>query len=190
MQSLISPVAWLPLSSGMFYRRRRLAPSPNPGSNSAYNEKDYGYVPMLNQARRRGKDRSRGSSALPKPDSTKRDHFAAGHGRQVTRSGAKAGRKIEVGMQGWATKDVAKRSSVPRVLRGADLYVVRRTKTGLGCAQPCWRCVGWCRWAGIKRIFHWDSAEGQFKCVKVCDDAEHYRTQADSRRLIERARLG
>jgi hypothetical protein len=46
--------------------------------------------------------------------------------------------------------------------------------------------VEWCRWAGIKRIFHWDSVEGQFKCVKVCDDTEHYRTQADSRRLIER----
>lgn len=46
--------------------------------------------------------------------------------------------------------------------------------------------VEWCRWAGIKRIFHWDNGEGQFKCVKVWDDAEHYRTQADSRRLIER----
>jgi hypothetical protein len=46
--------------------------------------------------------------------------------------------------------------------------------------------VEWCRWVGIKRIFHWDSVEGQFKCVKVCGDAEHYRTRADSRRLIER----
>ena len=45
--------------------------------------------------------------------------------------------------------------------------------------------VEWCRWAGIKRIFHWDNVEEQFKCVKVWDDAEHYRTQADSRRLIE-----
>ena len=42
--------------------------------------------------------------------------------------------------------------------------------------------VDWCRWAGIKRIFHWDVPTSSFKCVKVGDlEAEHYRTQADYR---------
>lgn len=40
--------------------------------------------------------------------------------------------------------------------------------------------VDWCRWADIKRIFHWGVLTSGFKCVKVSDlDAEHYRTQAD-----------
>jgi len=106
------------------------------------------------------------------------------------RSTAEIKGMIEVATPSWKPKNEVKRSPMPRALKGADLYVVRRTKTGLGCAQPCWRCVEWCRWAGIKRIFHWDNVDGQFKCIKVCDDAEHYKTQADSRRLIERMRLG
>ncbi|KAG8750785.1 hypothetical protein FRC14_000223 [Serendipita sp. 396] len=39
---------------------------------------------------------------------------------------------------------------------GADLYVARITRTGvIGNAMPCWRCLEWCKWAGIKRIFHY-----------------------------------
>jgi hypothetical protein len=143
MPSLISPVAWLPLPSGMFYREQRLAPSFNQGRNSAYNEKNYDYVPTKKVKRRRG-DPSRGSSCPRQPD--KHDHNAtARYGRSAlfvlaeTRSTAEIGGRIEVETQGWKPKNEVKRSPVPRVLKGADLYVVRRTKTGLGCAQPCWR---------------------------------------------------
>ena len=39
---------------------------------------------------------------------------------------------------------------------GADLYVARMTRSGLlGNAMPCWRCLEWCRWAGVKRVFHY-----------------------------------
>lgn len=44
---------------------------------------------------------------------------------------------------------------------GADLYVVRLTRSGrLGNAMPCWRCLEWCKWAGIKRIFHYSGEDG------------------------------
>ncbi|KAG6333073.1 hypothetical protein ID866_6015 [Astraeus odoratus] len=65
---------------------------------------------------------------------------------------------------------------------GADLYVVRVTKTGMGAAQPCWRCMRWCAWAGVKRIFHWNPKEGRFDVVKVNGESgEFYQTQADAR---------
>jgi hypothetical protein len=54
----------------------------------------------------------------------------------------------------------------PRV-NGADIYVARVLHTGFGTAHPCWRCVQWCRWAGVRRIFHWDDLLGKFKVVKV-----------------------
>ncbi|KIY72555.1 hypothetical protein CYLTODRAFT_367269 [Cylindrobasidium torrendii FP15055 ss-10] len=65
-----------------------------------------------------------------------------------------------------------------------DLYVARITKkTGkLGCAKPCWRCVEWCDWVGIKRIFHWSEEEGGFCCIKVSEAKRAaYATQADLR---------
>ena len=43
-------------------------------------------------------------------------------------------------------------------VNGADIYVVRTTKKGLGNAKPCWRCLEWCRWAGVRRIFYWDAS--------------------------------
>ena len=69
----------------------------------------------------------------------------------------------------------------PRI-NGADIYVARVTKVGMGSARPCWRCVEWCRWAGVKRIFHWNGEEGKFDMVKV-NTAERgqYETHADIR---------
>lgn len=67
-------------------------------------------------------------------------------------------------------------------VNGADIYVVRVTKTGMGDAKPCWRCLEWCRWAGIKRVFHWNDHEGKFDVVKVNGDGrENYETRADLR---------
>ncbi len=69
----------------------------------------------------------------------------------------------------------------PRI-NGADIYVARVTKGGMGSARPCWRCVEWCRWAGVKRIFHWNGEDGKFDMVKV-NTAERgqYETHADIR---------
>ncbi|KAJ7153466.1 hypothetical protein C8R43DRAFT_885683 [Mycena crocata] len=72
-------------------------------------------------------------------------------------------------------------------LNGADLYVARVTKDkhGFGCSKPCWRCVEWCAWAGIRRIFHWSVAEGRFVCLKVggASEGDVYQTVADFRYL-------
>ncbi|KAJ7735889.1 hypothetical protein B0H16DRAFT_1731014 [Mycena metata] len=71
-------------------------------------------------------------------------------------------------------------------LNGCDLYVCRITKNGeFGCSKPCWRCVDWCWWAGIKRIFHWSAVEGRFICLKVGDvcKAECYETATELRLL-------
>lgn len=67
-------------------------------------------------------------------------------------------------------------------INGADLYVARITKNGCGNAKPCWRCLEWCRWAGIKRIFHWNMETNAFDVVKVNNaEALHYETHADFR---------
>lgn len=67
-------------------------------------------------------------------------------------------------------------------LNGADLYVVRVTKIGCGNARPCWRCLEWCKWAGIKRIFHWNEETRSFDVVKVNSASpEQYETHADAR---------
>jgi hypothetical protein len=69
----------------------------------------------------------------------------------------------------------------PRI-NGADLYVARVTKVGMGSAKPCWRCLEWCRWAGVKRIFHWNGEEGKFDMVKVnTAERDQYETHADIR---------
>ncbi|KAI0920602.1 hypothetical protein AcW1_002295 [Taiwanofungus camphoratus] len=69
----------------------------------------------------------------------------------------------------------------PRV-NGADIYVARFTKNGTGSARPCWRCLEWCKWAGIKRIFHWNDEEGRFDVVKVNSaQGNLYETHADFR---------
>lgn len=69
-------------------------------------------------------------------------------------------------------------------MNGADIYVARFTKSGMtGSAAPCWRCLEWCRWAGVKRIFHWNADEGGFDVVKVNNPqgGGMYETHADVR---------
>lgn len=67
-------------------------------------------------------------------------------------------------------------------MNGADLYVVRVTKKGMGSCKPCWRCLEWARWAGVKRIFHWNNEEGVFEVVKVNNaESTAYETHADVR---------
>ncbi|RDX47700.1 hypothetical protein OH76DRAFT_1384976 [Lentinus brumalis] len=84
--------------------------------------------------------------------------------------------RLKDGDRGW---DARRRD--PRA-NGADLYVARFTKNGMGSAKPCWRCLEWCRWAGVKRIFHWDADEGRFLVVKVNDaQSGQYETHADIR---------
>ena len=69
----------------------------------------------------------------------------------------------------------------PRV-NGADIYVARITKQGCGNARPCWRCLEWCKWAGVKRIFHWNEGMCKFDVVKVNSaPREQYETHADNR---------
>jgi len=78
--------------------------------------------------------------------------------------------------KGWG-----ERRRDPRV-NGADIYVARVTKSGMGNAKPCWRCLEWCRWAGVKRVFHWSGDEGRFEVVKVNSaERENYETRADLR---------
>lgn len=80
--------------------------------------------------------------------------------------------------------DVDSRRRDPRV-SGSDLYVVRVKKSGLGDAMPCWRCLEWCRWAGVKRVFHWNSTSegegtGRWEVVKVNDSTmKLYQTRSD-----------
>ncbi|KAL4264022.1 Cytidine deaminase-like protein [Pleurotus pulmonarius] len=75
-------------------------------------------------------------------------------------------------------------------LNGADLYVVRVTKVGMGTAKPCNRCVYWCRWAGIRRIYHWDQDSSAFLCIKVNDyQTENYETRADDLRRASPNRI-
>jgi len=87
---------------------------------------------------------------------------------------------------------------------GADIYVVRMTRSGaVGNATPCWRCMEWCKWAGVKRIFHYtvdddetggiggdagngkQPKKGRWVCVKVNDATPEncYWTQGDGRIL-------
>ncbi|KAI0673178.1 hypothetical protein C8Q78DRAFT_1137561 [Trametes maxima] len=77
---------------------------------------------------------------------------------------------------------------------GADIYVARFTKNGMGSAKPCWRCLEWCRWAGVKRIFHWNAEEGKFDVVKVNSaESGQYETHADIRLfagLVTRVHVG
>ncbi|KAH7103762.1 cytidine deaminase-like protein [Auriculariales sp. MPI-PUGE-AT-0066] len=65
-------------------------------------------------------------------------------------------------------------------VHGADLYVARFTKQGFGTASPCWRCLAWCRWAGVKRVFHYDGTTARFEVVKV-NAGDAYETHADGR---------
>lgn len=80
----------------------------------------------------------------------------------------------------------------PRV-SGSDLYVARLKKSGsgVGNAMPCWRCVEWCRWAGVKRIFHWDAEVGKWGVVKVNDtERKMYQTRSDFKIVSRRSGSG
>ncbi|KAH9966369.1 hypothetical protein BGW80DRAFT_1230368 [Lactifluus volemus] len=80
-----------------------------------------------------------------------------------------------------AEKAWSARRRDPRI-NGADIYVARVTKVGMGSARPCWRCVVWCRWAEVKRIFHWNGEDGKFDVVKVnTAEQDQYETHADIR---------
>jgi hypothetical protein len=111
-------------------------------------------------------------------------------GKGVLVGGKRRARGLSNGGACWAAGgpvvvDVEKAWSArrrdPRI-NGADLYVARVTKVGMGSAKPCWRCLEWCRWAGVKRIFHWNGEEGKFDMVKVnTAERDQYETHADIR---------
>lgn len=111
-------------------------------------------------------------------------------GKGVLVGGKRRARRLSNGGACWATGgpvivDVEKAWSArrrdPRI-NGADIYVARVTKVGMGSAKPCWRCLEWCRWAGVKRIFHWNGEEGKFDMVKVnTAERDQYETHADIR---------
>ena len=124
-------------------------------------------------------------------------HFHPAEGvRRCSRSGGRTGhssadRTIEYdsddsSIAGFIVRPPKRRSwdvrrRDPRV-NGADLYVARVIKNGMGSARPCWRCLEWCRWAGIKRVFHWNGEEGKFECIKVNNaHCEPYETRSDMR---------
>jgi len=70
-------------------------------------------------------------------------------------------------------------------VNGSDLYVARITKLGVGGARPCGRCLEWCKWAGVKRVFHWNGDEGKFEVVKVNGgEQDVYQTHADIRLVL------
>lgn len=76
-------------------------------------------------------------------------------------------------------------------VNGADIYVARITKSGMGNAKPCWRCLEWCRWAGVKRVFHWNGEDGCWEVVKVNSaERENYETKADGRLFANLVRSG
>ncbi|KAG1807107.1 uncharacterized protein BJ212DRAFT_1282465 [Suillus subaureus] len=73
-------------------------------------------------------------------------------------------------------------ASTQQRVNGADIYVARVIKNGLGAAKPCWRCIHWCWWFGVKRIFHWNPVVGDFEVLKVNEGyRDHYETQTDVR---------
>ncbi|KAJ6578768.1 hypothetical protein DFH09DRAFT_913967 [Mycena vulgaris] len=104
------------------------------------------------------------------------------------RDGATEKQEARNAASGGATQGV-RGSSRHSKLNGADLYVCRVIKRNggeFGSSKPCWRCVDWCAWAGIRRIFHYSMDEGRFVCVKVGASGELYQTIADTRILTAR----
>lgn len=131
------------------------------------------YVPKGSKARRNTKHE-------PLPLSTPQRQRA--HDDSISASTCSGSDDCEIAPPTWQPGkgwNVRRRQS--RV-NGADIYVARMTKSGTGSAKPCWRCLEWCRWAGVKRVFHWNSEEGKFDVVKVNGDGrENYETRADGR---------
>jgi hypothetical protein len=98
---------------------------------------------------------------------------------------------VELGLALPPTNRSPTRRRRTRVNR-ADIYVARIGRSGLtGCARPCGRCLEWCQWAGVRRVFHWNPETGRFDVVKVADSqgSHSYATQADKRVSSGLARL-
>jgi hypothetical protein len=127
---------------------------------------------------------------LPKPPSRKRRRGQQSPSKKSSASNScsTAGERKDAtdgedsccgGVISGGGRDLRRRDSK---VNGADIYVARVTKNGLGSAKPCWRCLHWCYWAGIKRIFHWDEASGKWEVVKVnSPGTDQYETAADIR---------
>ncbi|KAI0742927.1 hypothetical protein C8Q80DRAFT_1259355 [Daedaleopsis nitida] len=142
------------------------------------------------QQRRSSRSDSRASSPGPRSflqsggESSGESRPSSSHGRSHSvamsdcgsLSNANTATRLKDGDRGW---DARRRD--PRA-NGADIYVARFTKNGMGSAKPCWRCLEWCRWAGVKRIFHWNAEEAKFEVVKVNNaESGQYETHADIR---------
>ena len=124
MQFLISLAAWLPLQNGMFYRAERLALSLNHDLKRVFNEKGYDYVAVSKKSKRHQSKLKRDTCQLHRRGPS----YEQKPMQPVAQAGGQNG--------GWGRRFGVKRQ---RALKGADLYVVRCTKTGLACAQPCFR---------------------------------------------------
>ncbi|OSX58020.1 hypothetical protein POSPLADRAFT_1061107 [Postia placenta MAD-698-R-SB12] len=133
----------------------------------------------------RSKGKGKGASR-PQPRRSSSSSSGDSSGSEGSRSPASEPCGSGCGGGPAGVRDVAKgwhaRRRDPRA-NGADLYVARFTKNGMGTARPCWRCLEWCRWAGIKRIFHWNDEERKFDMIKVnnAQDYVMYETHADLR---------
>jgi hypothetical protein len=68
---------------------------------------------------------------------------------------------------------------------GADIYVVRTNAAGPADAAPCARCLAWCTWSGVRRVFFWSAARGSFACARVAQPGESvYATRSDRTRGV------
>lgn len=141
--------------------------------------------------KKKSKAAGRGSkNAAQSGDSSSADSSGSDSEREMSSPGASSSGLITVQMPdgGKGARWHARRRD-PR-LNGADLYVVRVTKNGCGNARPCWRCLEWCRWAGIKRMFHWNEETRCFDVVKVNSASpEQYETHADGRLFAGQVRI-
>ncbi|GBE86947.1 hypothetical protein SCP_1001910 [Sparassis crispa] len=133
------------------------------------------YTPTVRWPKGKSKRSLRGSGAGGSGSSSGSESSASENPHFITSEscGSCSGKEVE---RRW---DARRRDS--RV-NGADIYVARFTKNGMGSARPCWRCLEWCKWAGVKRIFHWNNEEGRFDVVKVNSaQRDIYETHADFR---------
>ncbi|KAI9058723.1 hypothetical protein FKP32DRAFT_1581469 [Trametes sanguinea] len=134
-----------------------------------------GLSPVLSGASSSSEEGSGSESSRPLPDSRPRASSSSGGFSASSKTTPRTRQPREIDKL-W---DARRRD--PRA-NGADIYVARFTKNGMGTAKPCWRCLEWCRWAGVKRIFHWNAEEGKFDVVKVNSaESGQYETHADIR---------
>lgn len=158
------------------------------------------------------------ATPLPK-DADDEENTALERGKRAGASPKRKGRKGHQTSSGTkeripSTSDRSKYGSAGKQancrtrVTGSDLYVVRLTRSGaFGNAMPCWRCLEWCKWAGVKRIFHYtiedmadstvndgvgsnpcgrkESRKGRWVCIKVNEATPEscYWTQGDGKIL-------